>query len=423
MDRRACARTAWATSSTSCRTTWASRSRRTRGGRTSSRTAPARGMPRSSTSTGIRSSRSSKTRCCCRSWATAYGAVLERQEITLRYDEGAFRASLLRHDAADRARHLRSNPRAPTSSPLLAALGEREHRRRRVPQHPHRDPAPARPRAQTSAQLAERDREKEVIKRRLAALTRESRDRPRSTSTRAVVLVQRRGTATRAASIALDELLCVRRPTGWRTGASRPRRSTTGASSTSTSWRRSGWRTRRSSSACTPSRSTCSPRPARRLPDRSRRRPVRSGRLPRAAAGARARGAARRCSRANGRSTSWSKRSSGADEPLPGLAGRRDDRLRLPGEGERPLRRRPQRAGDERRLRALHAAASAVPRDRLPRQAARPAGQHGERAERAGPPAEPLLGAQPPLPRLHAEQPDAGDARDHRRASRSTAPT
>ena len=66
------------------------------------------------------------------------------------------------------------------------------------------------------------------------------------------------------------------------------------------------------------------------------------------------------------------------------------------------------------RLRAVHAAARAVPRDRLSRQAADPAGQHGQRAERARPPAEPLLRAQPALPRLHAQQPDPGDARDHR---------
>ena len=38
----------------------------------------------------------------------------------------------------------------------------------------------------------------------------------------------------------------------------------------------------------------------------------------------------------------------GADEDAAGLAGRRHHRLRLPGDGQRPVRRSPQRAGDER---------------------------------------------------------------------------
>ena len=50
-----CARATWATCSTWCRTTWASRSRRTRGGRTCSRTDRARGSRTSSTSSGSRS--------------------------------------------------------------------------------------------------------------------------------------------------------------------------------------------------------------------------------------------------------------------------------------------------------------------------------------------------------------------------------
>ncbi len=40
-----------------------------------------------------------------------YGAVLERQELQLAYRDGAFCRPLLRRDAADRARHLRHDPR------------------------------------------------------------------------------------------------------------------------------------------------------------------------------------------------------------------------------------------------------------------------------------------------------------------------
>ena len=62
-------RTGSCTSSTSCRTTWASAPAPTRGGTTCSRTDRARRPRGSSTSTGRRSRRSCTPSCCCRSSA------------------------------------------------------------------------------------------------------------------------------------------------------------------------------------------------------------------------------------------------------------------------------------------------------------------------------------------------------------------
>ena len=129
----------------------------------------------------------------------------------------------------------------------------------RVPQHPHRHPAPAGQRHRHRPELrAERDREKEVIKRRAGGARRRVHRRCCAHIARAVVIVQRRSTGDRDSFDRLDALLVGAGVPARVLARGRPRRSTTGASSTSTSWRRSGWKTRRSSSACTRSRSSCS---------------------------------------------------------------------------------------------------------------------------------------------------------------------
>ena len=60
----------------------------------------ARATRRSSTSTGRRSSRSSKNKVLLPVLGDAYGAVLERQEIQLEYDHGRVSRALLRHAPA-----------------------------------------------------------------------------------------------------------------------------------------------------------------------------------------------------------------------------------------------------------------------------------------------------------------------------------
>ena len=180
----------------------------------------------------------------------AYGAVLERQEIRLEYEHGAFRVRYFdrlfpiapgtydRILGIDKDRLLQDlgdgSEQATEFLSILTAI-------RHLPRAPERG----------SEQLAERDREKEVIKRRLAALTAAS-----SRVHTHVVDAVRASTASPACPSfdALDRLLGARR-TGWRTGASPVRKSITDASSTSTSWRPSAWKTRRCSSWCTPSRS------------------------------------------------------------------------------------------------------------------------------------------------------------------------
>ena len=63
---------------------------------------------------------------------------------------------------------------------------------------------------------------------------------------------------------------------------------------------------------------------------------------------------------------------------------------------------------------AVHGRPLHVRRRRVPEEEADHAGVDGGRDERARASPEPLLGAQPPLPRLHAEHPGARDSRDHR---------
>ena len=82
-------RTGWGTSSTSCRTTWASAPATTRAGTICWRTGRARRRRSSSTSTGRRSRRNSTPSCCCRFSATSTARVLERGELQLAFQDGA----------------------------------------------------------------------------------------------------------------------------------------------------------------------------------------------------------------------------------------------------------------------------------------------------------------------------------------------
>ena len=160
--------------------------------------------------------------------------------------------------------------------------------------------------------------------------------------------------------------------------------------------------------------SCCASGAVDRAAHRPPRRPVRSRRLP-ASACRRARASCGRTIRAIGRCTSSSRRSSRPDEPLPadwpvdGTTGY--DFLTLVN--GLFVRRRNARAfddiyerftGDARRFADLV----------YQKQAADHAGLAGQRDQHAGPPARPPLGAQPPLPRLHAQQPAARAARGHR---------
>ena len=208
---RRCARAAWGTSSISCRTTWASPGRRTRGGRTCSRTAPARATRTVFDIDWHPLKPELENKVLLPVLGDAYGAVLERQEITLEYDDGAFRVALLRSRCSRSRRAPTTASSALGAGRLLERDRRRQRRRHRVPQHPHRHPAPARAATAQEPELrAERDREKEVIKRRLAALTAAS-PRVLAHIERAVDRAQRRGRGRRAASTRSTRC-CPRRP-------------------------------------------------------------------------------------------------------------------------------------------------------------------------------------------------------------------
>ena len=86
-----CTNTAWARSSTSCPTTWASSATRTPGGTTCWRTAPRRPTPATSTSPGTRRrGRSCSDRVLLPVLGDPYGKVLEAQQLRLAYAAGAF---------------------------------------------------------------------------------------------------------------------------------------------------------------------------------------------------------------------------------------------------------------------------------------------------------------------------------------------
>jgi len=188
-----------------------------------------------------------------------YGAVLERQELKLVYQQGAFFVryyderlpiapdtySSIVGDALDEwlDRH-----RGDDADELQSVLTAADH----LPPRTSHDPE----------DIAVRAREKEVVKRRLAALT------ARSAAVNALMrscVHTFNGVAHQPRSFdRLDELLNAQ-SYGSRIGALRRRRSTIAASSTSTSSPRCAWKIPRSSMKCTGSSSSW--RTARRRPD------------------------------------------------------------------------------------------------------------------------------------------------------------
>ena len=180
--------------------------------------------------------------------------------------------------------------------------------------------------------------------------------------------------------------------------------------------RRCEWKTRRSSTRCTGSCLELVARGARdRAAGRSRRRPVRARRLPAAAAGA-VRPTPRRADAADARSIVVVEKILGPDEQLPadwpvhGTTG-----YEFAARRQQPVRGRPQRARARRHLPRGSSRerrdAAVVRRSRLPQQEAGHARDDVGRHQLARPSAESVLGAQPALPRLHALQPDLDASR------------
>ena len=334
-----------------------------------------------------------------------YGEVLERQELQLTYGDGAFvvryyddslpiapdtYAWILRPElewAGWLSEHQAPWTRDELQSILTAS--------RNLPSRSERDPEAIETRA----------REKEVIKRRLAALAG-AQPRGRVAGRRERQPNQRRRRP--AAQLRRARRAAERRSrTASRTGASRRRKSTTGASSTSTSLPRCAWRTRRSSRRCTASSSissaaarrpacgsitsTASTPPAITCAG-SRRRPRSAGRRHGRALRRRRKDSRHRASSC---STSW---------PVHGTTG-----YEFAGVvNSLFVDRRNERALDDiyRRFVRRAARTAVVRRSGLPQQEAGDARDDVGRHQLARPPAQSLLRAQPALPRLHALQPD-----------------
>ena len=236
-----CARAAWGTSSTSCRTTWASRESANPWWQDvlengpSSRYAPIFDIDWHPLKPEL------EDKVLLPVLGDTYGAVLERQEIQLEYDDGAFRARYFDHALPDRARHLRPRARhrrrraAATRSARTATTGIEFLSILTAIRHlPGQDG----PRAGAARRTRPREGSHQAAARRA--------DRPRRRA--CCAHIERAVTAFNGAhgdprSFDASTRCSSARPIGWRTGASPPRRSTTGASSTSTSWRRSGWKT------------------------------------------------------------------------------------------------------------------------------------------------------------------------------------
>ena len=248
---------------------------------------------------------------------------------------------------------------------------------------------------------------------------------------------------------------CSRRSrTGSPSGGWRPRRSTTGASSRSTSWPRSGRKmpevfdathalllsparrgqrrpacgsTTRTGSGTRPATSAIcsgprsSPTPGRIDADDA------SGR--RAGTSARPRGRTERYAGWPGGRATRPLYVVGREDPRARrsaagrLGGRRHGRLRVRAGDHRALRRSREPRGVRRALRAVHRRPRPVRRPGLREEAADHAGRAGQRAQRAGAGARPPLGARPPHARLHASTACASRCARSSPASRSTAPT
>jgi hypothetical protein len=222
-----CARTAWAWSSTSCRTTWPSRPPTTAGGGTCWPTGRPAATQASSTSTGTRRRAASATSSCCRCCPTTTVASSRRATSASSAAAGASWCGTVivtsRSIRERPARWWRTQPCAParTSSPSSAARWTScRPPRRRIP---------------TRSPVA-------------SGMPRCSRHAWRSwqairTSPRHSMRLSRRAIATSTPSMRSSRS----RTTGSRSGARPPATSATGGSSTSTSWSACGWRTRPSS--------------------------------------------------------------------------------------------------------------------------------------------------------------------------------
>ena len=172
-----------------------------------------------------------------------YGKVLENGELEVEYADGAFGIAYYDHRFPDRAR-------LPTRCCSRTRRERHGGGARAAPrarpgagQHPDRAAPPA-----AAAHARRRRRSRSAIAKRRSssgASTRCTR-RPRAFRAALEARAARRSTASRAtprASIGSMRCSTISR-IGWRSGAWRPRRSTTAAFSTSPSSRRCAWRTR-----------------------------------------------------------------------------------------------------------------------------------------------------------------------------------
>ena len=165
LARRARARAAWACSSTSCPTTWASTATPTRGGWTCWRTARRRPTRATSTSTGTPVKAELQNKVLLPVLGDQYGAVLEARRARARARGGRVLRPLLRRAAA-------ASRRGPYAQVL--ATGSTRSRERSARAHPHMlelrsiltalDHLPGRDRDRPGARRRAR-REKEVVKR------------------------------------------------------------------------------------------------------------------------------------------------------------------------------------------------------------------------------------------------------------------
>ena len=172
-------------------------------------------------------------------------------------DAARFARALLRAPLPDRSARVSAHPRAPRCERCAARCARGRRARdcasswRRFAHLPPRDAAGCR-RAH-----AQRNRDKEVP--RPPGRARAARTRPSPTRSRRVVTAIN-GSAGEPRASTRCTRCSKRRPTGWRTGAWPPTRSTTAASSTSTTSRRCAWRTRRVFDATHALRAASSPR-------------------------------------------------------------------------------------------------------------------------------------------------------------------
>ena len=232
-----CASTAWVRSSTPCPTTWGSAPTRTPGGTTCWRTARPRATAPTSTSPGgRRPGPSSRTRSCCRSWATP--TATSSRPASSGWPSPTGRSSIHYGDRRFPVgpAQLRQDPRAPARRAGARAWAPRTPRFvefqsiltavRNLPEQ-HRDRARQGRRAPAREGGDQAPAGGAGRRERAGARSSSSRTWPRSTA----------GRATRGASTCWTTCSSTS-ATAWPTGGWPPTRSTTAGSSTSTTWPR-----------------------------------------------------------------------------------------------------------------------------------------------------------------------------------------